>query len=75
MCNPIDLEDLVILENELTARQKFRYQRNHFFEGIYLPILWASPPVTRSPLILAFRNGLFYSVIVSDGNFLAINTL
>uniref|UniRef100_A0A915DN82 RanBP2-type domain-containing protein n=1 Tax=Ditylenchus dipsaci TaxID=166011 RepID=A0A915DN82_9BILA len=39
----------------------------HICEGIYLPVLWSSPPISRSPLVIAFRNGVFNAVIVSDG--------
>lgn len=70
MTNQTVLKDLKIINNDLMERQKPRIQKNHIFEGIYLPVLWASPPVTRSPLILTFRNGLFYAVVVSDGKIL-----
>lgn len=65
--DPIDIEDLEILD---LKPQKKRQCLNHIFEGIYLPIFWGSVPVlpvTQSPLVIAFRNGLFNAVIVSDG--------
>lgn len=39
----------------------------HHYEGIYLPVLWGSPPASRSPLIIGHQNGLFYAIAVSDG--------
>ncbi|KAH7731945.1 trabid-like protein [Aphelenchoides avenae] len=41
----------------------------HHYEGIYLPVLWGSPPASRSPLIIGHQNGLFYAIAVSDGTY------
>jgi hypothetical protein len=53
---------------ELLNIFKLRQTNNHSYEGIYLPILWAPrTPVSRSPLILTYRNGQFNAVLISDG--------
>lgn len=54
-----------------TPQQQEKNQRQngqHIYEGIYLPLLWAhhSAPISRSPLLLTYRNGQFQAVIVSD---------
>lgn len=67
MMNPLSVADLETIEIEKS--EKPREYSNNSCEGIYLPVLWGSPPISRSPLIIAFHNGLFYAVIVSDGIF------
>jgi len=66
MDDPLDVEELEKLEMKL---EKPRQQFSHMCEGIYLPLLWGSQPVSRSPLVLAFRNGIFHAVIVSDSHY------
>lgn len=61
-----NVDELDILE--INTTEKRRQHFNHSCEGIYLPVFWGSHPVSRSPLVLAFHNGLYYAVIVSDGN-------
>ncbi|KAI1726113.1 ubiquitin thioesterase ZRANB1 [Ditylenchus destructor] len=70
MNEPIDLEQLEQpyehRKQETNHAKSQRKQFSHICEGIYLPVLWGSQPISRSPLVVAFRNGLFYAVIVSD---------
>lgn len=54
---------------EKPINEKSCQNSSHACEGIYLPVLWNSPPISRSPLIIAYNNGLFYGVIVSDGKY------
>jgi len=64
MDDPVELAELNNLEQR-NDRAKPKY--HHLYEGIYLPVLWDSAPSTQSPLVIAYRNGAYYAVIVSDG--------
>lgn len=64
MEDPMNVEDLQILDlHEKERKEKYC----HHYEGIYLPVLWNAPPVTRSPLVIGYHNGLFHAIIVSEG--------
>uniref|UniRef100_A0A183C5R2 RanBP2-type domain-containing protein n=1 Tax=Globodera pallida TaxID=36090 RepID=A0A183C5R2_GLOPA len=78
MDDPIDVDQLLAAVNSQSmpggdetdanlalAKRQHNAPQNHY-EGIYLPVLWASPPVTRSPLFICHRNGHFHAVVVSD---------
>jgi len=63
MDDPTEMAELSNLDQR-NDRAKLKY--HHLYEGIYLPVLWDSPPATQSPLVIAYRNGAYYAVIVSD---------
>jgi hypothetical protein len=64
MDDPMNLEDLQMMD---VIHEKERNLYCHHFEGIYLPVLWGAPPVSRSPLVIGYHNGVFHSIIISEG--------
>lgn len=65
MEEPLDLSQMDARDAAVASE---RPAHIHHYEGIYLPVLWGSQPASRSPLIIGHQNGLFYALVISDGN-------